>query len=474
LTSYSVTDADWQTAGTTRTLNNSTTMPLGITHKAGRPFTVQATAVNGAGSPATTTNYTGAPTPALTDCGGSNPCTSTLGTVTLGSSFILGVLTANTASYDFAGSFNMRLEDRTFSSVDASDGTPADCSAGGQWVCSNTIAVGRFVPDHFTVALNTPSFGTACGAFTYMGQNFNYSTAPAITVTARNFAGVKINNYAGNLWQITAASLTGKSYTWAAGTLNTTGITGTDPAIDSTTPGAGAGTLTFRSPSFFNATTGFFFTRTTPVAPFDADISLAINVIDADTISYASNPARFGQATAGNGIAFSSGKPMRFGRLVIRNANGSQLLPLPVQMEAQYWSGAPTNAFITNTLDNCTTIASANDAMGTYTGNLSGSPTCETAISGGGALNMGRRTLLLAAPGSGNTGSVNLTVNLGAAASGSTCTTQGGAPGSATTANSAYLQGNWTGVNYDQNPTARATFGVSRGAEEVIFVRENF
>jgi MSHA biogenesis protein MshQ len=112
--------------------------------------------------------------------------------------------------------------------------------------------------------------------------------------------------------------------------------------------------------------------------------------------------------------------------------------------------------------------------MGNYTANLSGSPTCETAISGGGALGMGRRILLLAAPGSSNDGSVNLTVNLGAAASGSTCTTQGGAPGSATTANLPHLQGNWIGGAYDVNPSARATFGVYRGAEEIIFVRENF
>jgi MSHA biogenesis protein MshQ len=260
--------------------------------------------------------------------------------------------------------------------------------------------------------------------------------------------------------------LTGKSYTAATGTLDTSGITGTDPVIAAV--GSGVGTLTFGSG------TGLFFTRTTPVAPFDAEISLAINVIDADGVAYASNPASFGAATAGNGIAFSSGKPMRFGRLVIRNANGSQLLPLPVQVEAQYWSGAPTNAFITNTLDNCTTIASDNNAMDPYTGNLSGSPTCETAISSGGALGMGRKTLLLAAPGSGNNGSVNLTVNLGAAASGSTCTTQGSAPGSTTTANLPHLQGNWSGSAYDQNPSARATFGVYRGAEEVIFVRENF
>jgi len=112
--------------------------------------------------------------------------------------------------------------------------------------------------------------------------------------------------------------------------------------------------------------------------------------------------------------------------------------------------------------------------MGNYTSNLSDSPTCETAISGGGTLSAGRKTLQLAAPGSGNSGSVNLTVNLGASASGNTCTTLGGAPGSATTANLPHLQGNWTGAAYDQNPSARATFGVFKGAEEVVFVRENF
>ena len=80
----------------------------------------------------------------------------------------------------------------------------------------------------------------------------------------------------------------------------------------------------------------------------------------------------------------------------------------------------------------------------------------------------------LAAPGSGNNGSVDLTVNLGASASGNTCTTLGGAPGSATTANLPHLQGNWTGGGYNVDPTARATFGVFKGAEEIIFVRENY
>ena len=132
------------------------------------------------------------------------------------------------------------------------------------------------------------------------------------------------------------------------------------------------------------------------------------------------------------------------------------------------------NTFITNTQDSCTSIAAANETMANYTGNLSGSPTCETAVGSGGPLTSGRRTLLLAAPGGGNSGSVDVTVNLGASASGNTCTTQGGAPGSATAANLPHLQGNWTGGAFDVNPTARAAFGIFRGTEEVVFVRENF
>ena len=165
---------------------------------------------------------------------------------------------------------------------------------------------------------------------------------------------------------------------------------------------------------------------------------------------------------------------MRFGRFAIGNANGTQLLPLLVRVEAQYWTGAPTNAFVTNTLDNCSAIAPANYAMGNYTGNLSGSPTCETAISGGGTLSAGRGTLILATPGAANDGSVILTANLGATASGSTCTAQGAAPVSASTANLPHLQGNWSGGAYNVNPSARASFGVYRGSEEIIFTRENY
>jgi len=170
-----------------------------------------------------------------------------------------------------------------------------------------------------------------------------------------------------------------------------------------------------------------------------------------------------------SGIAFDSGSDFRYGRLRLGNANGSQLVPLPVLMETQYWLGV--SGFVTNAADHCTSIGSASVAMDTFTGNLAA---CETAVSGGGTLTSGRRTLLLAAPGNANDGSVILTANLGAAPSGTTCTVVGGATSPAAGADRAHLQGNWTGALYDDNPGARATFGTFKGAGEVIFMRENF
>ena len=81
---------------------------------------------------------------------------------------------------------------------------------------------------------------------------------------------------------------------------------------------------------------------------------------------------------------------------------------------------------------------------------------------------------ILPAPGNANNGSVLLTANLGVA-SGTTCTSVGGATVPATAANRSYLQGNWaSSSSYTTDPSARATFGTVKGADEVIYVRENF
>jgi MSHA biogenesis protein MshQ len=471
LGSFAITDTDWQTAGTSRALTDVTFGT--VTHKAGRPLSVRATAVNT--SAATTTNYAGTATVVPSVCAGA-ACTSIAG-MSGSIAFVAGQYATDVASYTNVGSFAVRLEDQNFASVDAGD-TPGDCSSTGRYVCSATINVGRFVPDHYAVSLNAPSLAAACsgGGFTYVGQTFNFTTAPVITVTAQDFANNTTTLYAGAWARITNTSLSPAAYDTqgerylrfdalgggATPALNTAGLPAVtaDPAISAFTNGVG--TLTFGSGS------GLSFTRNTPAAPFNADISLALNVIDADNVVYSSNPVSFGTASLNGGIAFSGGKDMRFGRLAIRNASGSQLLPLLVPMETQYWNGS---SFITNIADNCTTVTAANIGLGNYSGNLGSGETTPTVAAG--AFSGGRKTLLLSAPGAANNGSADIVVNLGTTTTIDSCLTWGTTP-TPTGGNLTHLDGLWCGASYSKDPTARATFGVYRGAEEVIHIRENF
>ena len=188
-------------------------------------------------------------------------------------------------------------------------------------------------------------------------------------------------------------------------------------------------------------------------------------MIDADDVAYAANPASFGAATSGNGIGFNSGKAMRFGRLLLFNANGSQLIAMPIAMQTQYWNGS---GFVTNTLDNCTTVALNNIALGNYQRNLNSGETTATV---GGAFSAGIGTLRLSAPGAGNDGSVDVAVNLTATTTSASCTS---GMTSAAGANLTYLQGAWCGATYVNDPTARATFGSYRSADQFIYQREDF
>ena len=385
--------------------------------------------------------------------------------------------------------------DSSFTSVDQPDGCSADFSnslVGGKYGCSfGSTAVpqitgasgfGRFIPDNFDLSYNTPSIATACGTFTYVGAPFTYSVQPVITVTARsgtnngltnavtqNYQGayMKLSNSAGtSLNKAPYDAQDGRYSRFDAGAtpmLNTAGLPATtgDPAIGSFSNGVG--TLTFDLGS------GLAFTRsaTTRDAPFDADIRLELNVTDTDLVAFAGNPASFGAATAGNGIAFDAGKSMRYGILKLDSAYGSELLPIRVPVRALYWNGS---GWQSNSQDNCTTIPAGSLVFGNYRGALSsttspGSPT----LSGGTALLTVNNPLA-------EKGSVDLSINLGApppaTSQDASCITWSPAVADSTRADLAWLRGNWCGGSFDKDPNARLRFGASRSP--FIFLREMY
>ena len=398
-----------------------------------------------------------------------------------------GIASGSTFTYSEVGNFQFLAQgviDDTFTAVDQ----PGDCInnfsntlAGGKYGCKigNTAATaffGRFTPNQFLVTKNTPRFDPACtaGEFSYVGQGFGYASGqqPVATVTAVNALGVTTRNYTGPWRRLINTTLTPGTqsgrYAAFTGTLDTSNLPAIagDPAIvDLTGASSGSFTLTFSS------TGELKFTRTTPVAPFDADIGLSINVTDADGIIYSSNPLTFGAATAGNGILFAGAgtpKKMRFGRLRLGNAFGSALLDLPLPLSTQYYDGS---FFATNTADSCTSLVASDIGFGF----LAATPTliaCETHLNPAGAIAFvsGRAAVRLTKPGDTNNGAVDLTVNLGAVPSGITCTS--GISSAATAANKTWLQGNWGSGTYNENPRGRATFGIFKNADQFLYFRE--
>ena len=418
-----------------------------------------------------------------------------------------GGATGATFYYSEVGNFGLSanaIYDNVFTAVDQS---PLDCTAdfsnalvGGMYGCkfgSSAITLasgfGRFIPDNLNVSLNVPQFSTACaaGSFTYTGQLFNFATAPVITVTARNgttngLANATTTNYAGAYMKITNAILTPNTQAARYTRFDALGG-GTTPALDtSNVPGApgvasdpvigafaaGVGTLTFGAGG---AGKGIAFTRgSVPLAQFNADVALSINVLDTDGVLYAGNPVAFGAASAGNGIAFSSGKPMRYGRLRLQNAFGPQGNNLPVPLLAEYWNGS---AFATNTLDSCLTLAAGNFALSGYTGGItaanmkSGAPAAGNVIVGG-AFSSGVGTLTLAkpAPAAATPGGVVICADLdGAIPTDAACI-------ATTPANLPWLKGNWgSATTYIDDPRARATFGLfGSQPRQFIYMREYY
>ncbi|MBU1395817.1 MAG: LamG domain-containing protein [Gammaproteobacteria bacterium] len=441
-----VSDADSATAGTTRTLSN-TAAAGGNVHKAGRPFRIAATASNAAG--VATSNYSGAPAASLTACvlpvAGCTPGSLATGSWSAGS----GTVTTDGASYSEVGTFAMKLVDASFAAVDAADGS----TAAEMTIESAAVNVGRFVPDHFELTTaSTPEFktfnDTTCTprTFTYAGQPFGYLTLPEATITAKNAAGGITTNYAGALWKLAPAGVA-QVYAAVTGTLVTGLLLTTPPNVIATSGGAGTLTASAIDVAFARPNP---VPPLTPPAPFTADISLSMSILD-DTEDAVSGNGIINTTTPAlfPSIAFDSGNEIRFGRLVLSNAHGSELLNLPVPIETQYWN---VSGFARNTADFCTQFNATDVSLSNWQRDLNAG---DTSVSLSGRFDAGRGNLKLSKPGTGNTGSVDLALQLGAASQ-------------------SWLQGRWTGGDYDQDPAARASFGLYRGSKSLIYLREMY
>lgn len=395
--------------------------------RAGNNFSLTATA-NAA-------NYDGTPS---INSSAIQPHTGATQTGNLNGVFAAAIAASSTASgsafaYSEVGYFRFNINglyDNTFTAIDAANG---DCTAGfsasgGVNACNfgntaTTSYFGRFTPDHFAVSPSTTA--PACSNnFTYFGQD---GLVTNFTLTAQNTTNITTQNYTGSFAKL--GLTTWANYNFSASPLPT----GSSLSASTTAPSG-----VWNNGSANISAKHLISRPTAATAPTNITISAA--PVDSDGVTMASS-------------AVSTASNFKYGRLYSPNTYGSELLPLNVPIEAQYWNGT---AYQRNQQDSCSVIPTTSIAMGNYKNNL---VACETALTGAGTMSAGKVIANLSKPGSGNNGSVDLTVNINSAA-GSTCTP------TATTATSAAIP--WFGTN----TSSRATFGLFR--TPVIYIRENF
>jgi predicted acyltransferase (DUF342 family) len=430
---------------------------------AGKPFSATVTAVDANGN--TTPNYGRETTPEgvtltaslVQPVGGTAPA---LTNPSAFGSFSNGVATGTTFAWPEVGIITLTP-------------TVADSDYLGTGNVTGTASgnVGRFIPAGFAAAPASPnvvnradqSCATA-SAFTYLDENFTLG----FTLTAQNASGTPTQNYTGAFALLDLGTAAKFNLAGVSGnTMFKTANSRLSPNTSSGNWSNGVASVTLKAAAL----------RTTmPDGPFSADFGIL--PVDPDGVTMLSLDLDTDVPANGVDRTKVGTIPLRFGRLRLQNGIGAANRPLYLPLEAQYWSGT---AYSTNTSDSCTRVSATNLSFG----NLRKLVASDAAMVGGAVtVAGGKGNLTLAAPASGHVGTLDVAIALDTAtppADASCLKSQAGwtATKAATTgASLTALRGPWCGTGFNNtgfsDPGARATWGLYRGGDGVLYQRENY
>jgi hypothetical protein len=465
------------------TSTNATNVTTGGTpsFKTGASFNLTATAVSG---------YDGTPTIDNTKIVGT-PNPGTIGGSFAAAPIATGVASGAAFTYGEVGNFGLNADavfDSSFTSVDLS----GDCNtgtsnvpAGGKYGCSigstavaagSGLGFGRFFPDHyFVAAAPTPGLvnrtASACSpasAFTYMKEGM----ALTFTLQARNSAATVTQNYAGAYATLTAAQIGLGAVSGA------TNLTSRASAIGSFNFIAGQASVT--TPATVNTTTitAQIDRASSPDGPYtNTKIGIAPTDGDGATVRSVDTNMDVDGVGGNDHVQIGAATELRFGRLRIQSALGSEKLDLPVPLQAEYWAGT---GFAVNGSDNCTLLTQKNFVLSNWQGGLSSTNMVTPTAGSNGNIGtvsafvngLASVTLLKPSPTPASPGSVDLCLDLDVTAPGTDATCQAVTP-----ADKTYLQLLRTNPpnTYTQDPFGRAAFGLyGSQPNNFIFFRENF
>jgi hypothetical protein len=359
----------------------------------------------------------------------------------IGGDFTTGTASPTNLQYDEVGSFTLQ------SSATGYLGT-----IGADFV-GDDIIVGRFRPASFALTSTVNGmFANSCtppglSPYTYIGESFTYDVIhPAFVVTAMNglAASTPTTNYTGDWGKLNDDSV---NFTQPAADLTQDGSDGSTKMAISYTQDAAKFTITDNTNGSFTfefADDSYVYDKdsNSEIPDFDSDITLAVvDVTDLETVTY--NTAFNLNPTFIN---------LRFGRVRMSNAHGSEISVLAMPMLVEYLD-SPGLYTINIDDDGCTTIANANLGL---SDNLS-TPGSSTVTVTNPAAVAGNLGVSLTAPGAGITGYIDVTPDLNASTN-------------------SWLQYDWTfgAGTFTENPTGRATFGIYTGNDVNIYKSQTY
>lgn len=285
-------------------------------------------------------------------------------------------------------------------------GSTANDYLGAGPVPASGVNVGRFYPDHFETSVSAPmSCLPAMGCPADVAGAAYSAQGVAAMVTAKSRTNATLVNYVGAL--ATPVSLSAYS-AMGAGSANPAGgsLAGTAVTMPADKTTSMTATPAYGLPNAFSnaAPRALNWTAPTPVYLRASATERTVNAAGA-----AVNTTVTSQRASG---AVEGGLTIVSGRLSVGAPYGSELLKMPVRMNAQYWSTA--GRWENSSTDNLSTVATAGIAFSNCLKNLG--PPCKTtalapASSTSVVLAAGTGTFFLKPPGSGNTGSAEFAMN---------------------------------------------------------------
>jgi hypothetical protein len=333
-----------------------------------------------------------------------------------------------------------------------------DYLGSGEDVSTTLSNVGRFTPASFSIT--APVNGSwqneqisGSGGFTYIGQPFSYATVPAFTLNALSAAGDITVNYSGVWSKLTDLGIVFNEPTSDRVKLDSTAVAGAfmplvyDKHLTSLDIPTGNGTFNFE----FAAADSFVYTRdaNSQVTPFAPTIDLVIaSITDSDSIT--TGPVNTTLTPVAPNAASTD---MRFGRLGMSNVLGSELTALVMPMQVEIFNAS--GSFAVHSDDSATQIDFSNLTLD----DMLSTPTASTVTVANSTASAGVFDVNFSSPGAGVDGYIDVTPLLGAAG-----------------ANLEWLQYDWsTGTNtFDENPTAKATFGIYKGNDVQIYIQQTY